>query len=327
MIPIARSALCRNVGSQMRRRGFAPAREWCKRPGLIKEDGVLLSISRIGTLQSVRLQGTIAENTPISTQSQHQSQPPPESPPKRSKTGRALTYISITFLCFGAGFAMAAQPAISTGVEAARSITHPITDAETLSLFQPSTEEIADIEKQIFSHPLTRSLLQDDRFIASRPHLKIPDNLRAQNLTGGTLLGADKIAVPPLQFTTEDGTSYVSLQWLGPALCGHPGIVHGGLLATLLDEGTARCCFPALPNKVAVTASLKVDYKAPCMAGQIVVLRAETTKVEGRKAWVKGRLESLVDESKGEKPVVFTEAEALFIEPRGAEKMRKVVVT
>lgn len=222
---------------------------------------------------------------------------------------------------------MTAQPALQTGVEAARSITHPITDAETLSLFEPSTSEIAEIEKKILTHPLTRSLLQNERFIASRPHLKIPPNLRAQNLTGGTLLGEDKIAVPPLQFTTEDGSEYVSLQWLGPALCGHPGIVHGGLLATLLDEGTARCCFPALPNKVAVTASLKVDYKAPCMAGQIVVLKAETTKVDGRKAWVKGRLESLVDESKGEKPIVFTEAEALFIEPRGAEKMRKVVVT
>lgn len=222
---------------------------------------------------------------------------------------------------------MSAQPTISTGISAARTITHPVTDAETLSLFTPPTDEVAEIEKRIFSHPLTRSLLQDEKYIASRPHLKIPEALRAQNLTGGTLLGPDKIAVPPLQFTTADGSTFVSLQYLGPALCGHPGIVHGGLLATLLDEGTARCCFPALPNKVAVTASLKVDYKAPCLAGQIVVLRAETTKVEGRKAWVKGRLESLVDESKGEKAVVFTEAEALFIEPRGAEKMKNVVVT
>jgi len=220
---------------------------------------------------------------------------------------------------------MAGAPALTS----LRDIANPPTDAETLDMFVPSTDEVAAIEKSIFNHPLTRSLLQDEKYIPSRPHLKIPEKLRGQNLTGGTLLGPDKIAVPPLQFTTADGTSYVSLQYLGPALCGHPGIIHGGLLATLLDEGLARCCFPALPNKVAVTASLKIDYKAPAMAGQIVVLRAETTKVEGRKAWVTGRLETLVSEeewAQGKREgVVLTVGEALFIEPRQAASMRRVV--
>jgi acyl-coenzyme A thioesterase PaaI-like protein len=216
---------------------------------------------------------------------------------------------------------MAAAPALP----AIRDIYKPPTDEETLTLFTPSTAEVAEIEKQIFEHPITRALLQDEKFIASRPHLKIPEQMRAQNLTGGTLLGPDKIAVPPLQFSTADGSEFVSLQYLGSALCGHPGIVHGGLLATLLDEGLARCCFPALPNKVAVTASLKIDYKAPAMAGQIVVLRATTTRVEGRKAWVTGRIETLADESKGEKPLVLTQGEALFIEPRQAASMPRVV--
>jgi len=220
---------------------------------------------------------------------------------------------------------MAGAPALTS----LRDIANPPTDAETLDMFVPSTDEVAAIEKSIFNHPLTRSLLQDEKYIPSRPHLKIPEKLRGQNLTGGTLLGPDKIAVPPLQFTTADGTSYVSLQYLGPALCGHPGIIHGGLLATLLDEGLARCCFPALPNKVAVTASLKIDYKAPAMAGQIVVLRAETTKVEGRKAWVTGRLETLISEeewAQGKREgVVLTVGEALFIEPRQAASMRRVV--
>lgn len=216
---------------------------------------------------------------------------------------------------------MAGAPAI----ESLKDLANPPSDEETLTLFSPSTTEVAQIEQSIFSHPLTKSLLEDPKYIASRPHLKIPEGLRSQNLTGGTLLGPDKIAVPPLQFTTVDGSSYVSLQYVGPALCGHPGIVHGGLLATLLDEGLARCCFPALPNKVGVTASLNMTYKAPCMAGQVIVLRAETTKVEGRKAWVKGRLETLADESKDEKSVVLTEAEALFIEPRQAAQMKRVV--
>jgi hypothetical protein len=57
-----------------------------------------------------------------------------------------------------------------------------------------------------------------------------------------------------------------------------------------------------------------------------VVLRAETTKFEGRKAWVKGRLETLPpDGSQGD---LLVEAEALFIEPRNAAilaRQRKIV--
>jgi len=220
---------------------------------------------------------------------------------------------------------MSGAPALTT----MRDMANPPTDAETLAMFVPSTDEVADIEKALFAHPFTRSLMQDEKYTPSRPHLKIPEKMRAQNLTGGTLLGPDKIAVPPLQFTTADGSSYVSLQYLGPGLCGHPGILHGGLLATLLDEGLARCCFPALPNKVGVTASLKIDYKAPAMAGQIVVLKAETTRVEGRKAWVTGRLETLPSEEEwgeGKRDgSVLTVGEALFIEPRQAASMRRVV--
>ncbi|CAN9180985.1 unnamed protein product [Alternaria alternata] len=257
--------------------------------------------------------------------SQPISTPPPPPPNPNLQKAKRPIYIrlpialALTLLTFTGGFIMAGAPAI----ESLRDLSNPPTDAETLEMFKPSTEQVAEIERSIFEHPITKSLLEDPKYIPSRPHLKIPEGLRAQNLTGGTLLGPDKIAVPPLQFSTADGSSFVSLQYLGEALCGHPGIVHGGLLATLLDEGLARCCFPALPNKVGVTASLNITYKAPCMAGQIVVLRAETTKVEGRKAWVKGWLETIPKE--GKEPLILTEAEALFIEPRQAAQMRRVV--
>lgn len=248
------------------------------------------------------------------------SAPPQPSPRSRSRTRTTLTYLALSLFSASLGFAMAAAPAFET----ATALLTPPSDAETLTLFTPSSDTHAAIDSYILAHPLTQSLLTNPSYTASRPHLKIPPNLRPHNLTGGILLGDDKIAVPPLTFTTADGSSFVSVQHLGRALCGHPGIVHGGLLATLLDEGLARCCFPALPHKVGVTASLKVDYRVPCKADQYVVLRAETTKVEGRKAWVKGRLETLVDEAGGEIPTVLVEAEALFIEPRQAATMPQV---
>jgi adenylylsulfate kinase len=146
--------------------------------------------------------------------------------------------------------------------------------------------------------------------------MKIPETARIHNFTAGTLSGPGKLWVPPLVFLEKGGKSTVIMYYIGSNLCGHQGIVHGGLLATLLDEGMARCCFSALPNKVGMTANLNVNFRKPMPADSYVVLRAVTTKVEGRKAWVEGRLESLTPE--GETPTVYAEASALFVEPRQA---------
>lgn len=58
--------------------------------------------------------------------------------------------------------------------------------------------------------------------------------------------------------------------YLSSLLYGHrSGIVHGGLLSTLLDEGLARPAFFALPAKLGVTANLNVDFKSPCFAESV----------------------------------------------------------
>ena len=129
-------------------------------------------------------------------------------------------------------------------------------------------------------------------------------------------MGPTRIPVPPLAFC-RDGEELVSLCYLSTDVCGHAGLVHGGLLGTMMDEGLARCCFAALPNKIGVTASLKVDYRAPVKAGSYVIIRAKTKKVEGRKAWVTGRMETLGEGLEAGKLLV--EAEGLFIEPRYAK--------
>ena len=110
---------------------------------------------------------------------------------------------------------------------------------------------------------------------------------------------------------------------VGSRLCGHPGIIHGGMLATILDEGLARACFPAFVSKTGVTASLKIDYKTLCPANSFIVLRAWTTKVERRKAWCSGRLELLLDEDHTQE-VILAEAEGLFIEPKNAHQLSKM---
>lgn len=103
----------------------------------------------------------------------------------------------------------------------------------------------------------------------------------------------------------------VSIFYLGNALCTPPDQIHGGLLATILDEGLARCAFESLPNRICVTASLKVDYLKPLEAERYVTMKCWTVKTEGRKCWVEGVIEDV------ESGDVVAKAEALMVQPRG----------
>lgn len=172
------------------------------------------------------------------------------------------------------------------------------------------------IEATINAHPLAASLRARPEMTESRPHMKMPSSYRQHTLTGGALLGPGRMTVAPFSWTEDGGKSLVGISHVGTEMCGHPGIVHGGYIATMLDEGLARCCFAALPHKIGVTANLNIDYRKPMPADSFLVLRATTTKVEGRKAWVKGHIELLQDE--GAKPIIFAEATAMFVSPKHA---------
>lgn len=239
---------------------------------------------------------------------------PPQTPKPRSRLRRFVGFTSIALIAFTAGVVYQTQKTVSRMMTA----TLP-TDEETLTAFIPPDQFSAEVDNFIRNHPISVALREDSAFTESRPHLKIPAELRARNLTAGTLSGPDRIVVPPYIFSEVGGKSLVSIFYLGSAISGHPGIVHGGLLATLLDEAMARCCFPALPNKVGVTANLNIDYRRPAMADAYAVLRAETVKVDGRKAWVEARIETLPKD--GEEPQVLVEAKALFVEPKQAAAM------
>lgn len=271
-----------------------------------------------------RLKRQYSSGTTVEGLTQQTIQPvQAKSAPKRSLFLRILTTSGLGVVFLVVGFSMAAAPAI----EAVNGFVNPPTDEETLSLYVPATPMAAEVNEHIINHPLAQRLRQESSMTESRPHLKIPPAMRSHNLTAGTLLGPQMIEVPPLTFNEKSAElpKMVQFSYLGQGLCGHPGIVHGGMLATMLDEGLARCCFSALPNKVGVTASLKIDYRQPCPGGSYVVFKAETTKVEGRKAWAKGWIELLGEEDGT--GVKLVEAEALFVEPRNAKNMARIYST
>lgn len=61
-------------------------------------------------------------------------------------------------------------------------------------------------------------------------------------------------------------------------LCGAPGILHGGILATLIDEVSCSTVI-SLHGMLVVTGELTVRYLAPCPVGEEIEVRA---RVVGR---------------------------------------------
>ncbi|KAI8326188.1 Thioesterase/thiol ester dehydrase-isomerase [Martensiomyces pterosporus] len=132
--------------------------------------------------------------------------------------------------------------------------------------------------------------------------------LTKSSFISGTLHGPEKVTVEPLVFLNRDRKQFVVIAHFGNKLCGHPGIVHGGVQATLFDEITARPAFWNLPRNVALTATLKVNYRRPVHSGQVLVFRTWLDKLDGRKAVVKAQLE----DTKGN---ILSDAESLYISP------------
>ena len=192
------------------------------------------------------------------------------------------------------------------------------------------------IDTQITNLPLVQSLRQNPSYKESRPHLTMTPSLRQSHFVAGGLSGSGKVTIAPYMWiskpsrsssapTDADGkpgprtSNVTSVFHIGSHLCGHPGFVHGGLLGVMLDEVFSRCISASFPSGLGMTANLNIDYRKPAIPDRLYVLTAETVRVEGRKAYVEGKITMLLEnETEGEK-VVVTEGKALFVEPKFAE--------
>ena len=98
---------------------------------------------------------------------------------------------------------------------------------------------------------------------------------------------------------------------LGTRLNGHGGVVHGGIISLLIDTALGFayhiCLTEEDKENIAVTANLKVDFRAPLREGSDAVVRTYLDRIEGRKIFF-----SVVLENK-DGSVVYAEATSLFI--------------
>ena len=79
-----------------------------------------------------------------------------------------------------------------------------------------------------------------------------------------------------LEFTVHDDGS-VSASFLGhSAFEGFQGLLHGGMIASLLDGAMTNCLFAR--GQVAMTGQLTVRYRKPVVIGQEMLIRAWITR-------------------------------------------------
>lgn len=117
-----------------------------------------------------------------------------------------------------------------------------------------------------------------------------------------------------------------------PGICGHPETVHGGVVATLLDEAMSLAVAAHSggdsstdnPRGKIYTAQLDVRYKRPLLVPTVAMVRAKVVARLGRKYWVRAQI---VQEEKVEDPkqmhlewpkrkVVTTDAMAFWLQTK-----------
>lgn len=130
-----------------------------------------------------------------------------------------------------------------------------------------------------------------------------------RGLLGNTIRGTHRVMMNRTYYNSLDRSSATILN-VGWALCGWPWVVHGGVIATILDESMGRCAIMSFPAKTGVTANLKLDYRKIWRAEQTAVVYTKVTEVSERKALVTAKLVTLDD------GVVLCEASAIFVVPK-----------
>lgn len=192
--------------------------------------------------------------------------------------------------------------------------------------------------------PWTASLLSRPDTIVRVPGSRERKPTEEDSLFAETLKGSRTIRHCISYYTRpgEDARQVDEVSTLvvtGSGMDGHPRVLHGGIVATLLDEaigilqtvnhehehrrrvreGSARGGAPER-GLGSFTAELVVRYKRPVLTPGPLVVAARYTKREGRKDWIYAEVRQQGDgqgSGNGEEVVCAT-GEALFVVPKAS---------
>lgn len=115
-----------------------------------------------------------------------------------------------------------------------------------------------------------------------------------------------------LEFQLAGDGLVVCLATIPDRFEGPIGYLHGGIIATILDEAMSKAV--RAQGFVAMTRKMEVGYLRPVPSGEPIRVEGRVVRSEGRKHWTEARI---VDA----KAVTLAVADALFIEVR-ANKLK-----
>jgi acyl-coenzyme A thioesterase PaaI-like protein len=151
---------------------------------------------------------------------------------------------------------------------------------------------------------LTAQLAEQSRDTMPWPD---PESMRRGERPYSPVIGAANPIAPPMSVRTLDDGSVQGEATMRPIHEGPPAVVHGGWVATLLDQllGHAN----AAAGVGGFTAELTVRYRRPTPYDVPLTIRARTDSVDGRRVTASGEI--VAD------GVVTAEAQGLFLMPSG----------
>ncbi|XP_060117111.1 acyl-coenzyme A thioesterase THEM4-like [Heteronotia binoei] len=118
-------------------------------------------------------------------------------------------------------------------------------------------------------------------------------------------IDAEGLGFEYVMFCNPSEKRVVCLFQPGPYLEGPPGFVHGGSVATVLDNNLMGCAFMTVGG--ALMANLNITFRSPIPLGSVVLVESEVERVEGKKMFASG----LVRSTDGE--TIYAKATALVI--------------
>ncbi|ODV91137.1 hypothetical protein CANCADRAFT_44748 [Tortispora caseinolytica NRRL Y-17796] len=185
----------------------------------------------------------------------------------------------------------------------------------------PGTPEAQAHQAQILTHLNSLKAVKELR---SNPDFQevqgwdgIPGESLRKSYVYNTLIRPGIISVPSLVFVNRIDKQVCVVTHLGHQSSGIPTLVHGGLLATLLDEALGRTSMLSFGVSPGVTANLTVNYKAPTLVDQCVVIRTNTESMSSRKAVVTAEVYS-------EHGKLLVNAYATFVMPKNIPSILRV---
>jgi uncharacterized protein (TIGR00369 family) len=111
-------------------------------------------------------------------------------------------------------------------------------------------------------------------------------------------------------FRTEDG-SLVSFSVIPNTFEGPPGYLHGGIIATLLDEAMSKAV--RAQGSTSMTRKLEIEYLRPVPSGFPIRIEGRVVRHEPRKHWAEARILN-------EEGTALAEGKGFFIEVRSSPK-------